>query len=318
MTNIAINNLDFSAVHSIAVIGECMLELSSVDGAPDHSKKLGFGGDTLNTSIYLSRSGHPVHYVTALGDDKHSNEMLAAWRNEGINTRYVQQLTGRVPGLYMIETDGSGERSFYYWRDSAPAREMLNTPVKAHALFDELMSFDFLYFSGVTLSLFNAQEHERFIEFLQQYRKRGGMVAFDSNFRPQRWPDLDYAKDLFKRIYACVDLALPTLEDDLHLFSLETTGELTNLLRRLGVNEIIVKQGAAGCLVEAGGDSQLVLCPSVDNVVDTTGAGDSFNAGYLSARLSGKNQLEAAQRGHHYAGQVIQKRGAIVPIEAIR
>ena len=318
MTNLAKNKIDVSAVHSIAVMGECMLELSSLDTTEEHVKKLGFGGDTLNTSIYLTRTGHKVHYFTALGDDKHSNWMLTQWQKEGIDTRFVKQLTGRVPGLYMIETDDTGERSFYYWRDSAPAREMLNTTAKADALFDELMSFDFLYFSGVTLSLFNVQEHERLIDFLQRYRQRGGMVAFDSNFRPQRWPDLDYAKDLFKRIYACVDLALPTLEDDLHLFSLETTGELTNLLRRLGVNEIIVKQGAAGCLVEAGGDSQLVLCPSVDNVVDTTGAGDSFNAGYLSARLSGKNQLEAAQRGHHYAGQVIQKRGAIVPIEAIR
>ena len=119
-----------SSIKSIAVLGECMLELSSVKGSTHSAKNMGFGGDTLNTSVYLSRAGKKVQFFTALGDDDYSNWMLSEWNLEGIATQYVRQIPGRVPGLYMIETDESGERRFHYWRDSAPARDLLNTTEK--------------------------------------------------------------------------------------------------------------------------------------------------------------------------------------------
>src|SRR3954447_7034899 len=78
----------------------------------------GYGGDTLNTAVYLARLGVAVDYVTALGDDLWSDEMLAGWAAEGVGTGQVARLPGRVPGLYIIQTDAHGERRFSYWRDS--------------------------------------------------------------------------------------------------------------------------------------------------------------------------------------------------------
>src|SRR5262245_6931327 len=101
----------------VASIGECMIELSE---HPDWRITRAFGGDTLNTSVYLARLGVPVDYLTALGDDAWSEEMLAAWRAEGIGTDAVVRLQGRMPGLYIIQTDPRGERRFSYWRDRAP------------------------------------------------------------------------------------------------------------------------------------------------------------------------------------------------------
>src|SRR3712207_2573497 len=97
----------------VAAIGECMVELT-VLGAD--TLRLGFGGDTLNTSVYLARLGIAVDYVTALGDDSYSARMVAQWREEGIGIDLVLRLPGRLPGLYLIETDASGERRFLYWR----------------------------------------------------------------------------------------------------------------------------------------------------------------------------------------------------------
>ena len=82
----------------------------------------GFGGDTLNTAVYLARLGIGVDYITALGDDSLSEEMIAGWSAEGVGTSRVARLHGKLPGIYMIETDGRGERRFFHWRESSAAR----------------------------------------------------------------------------------------------------------------------------------------------------------------------------------------------------
>src|SRR5215813_8256790 len=101
-----------------AALGECMVELrETADGRITRS----WGGDTLNTAVYLARLGVAVDYVTALGDDAWSQQMVNGWRAEGVGTDLVQIIAGRLPGLYVIQTDTKGERRFLYWRDSAPA-----------------------------------------------------------------------------------------------------------------------------------------------------------------------------------------------------
>src|SRR4051812_47840529 len=134
----------------IAAIGECMIELSERRG---DQCRIGFGGDTLNTAIYLARLGAPVDYVTALGDDGYSDRMLAAWRAEGVGTAQVLRLPGRLPGLYAIETDAAGERRFYYWRDQAPARALFSLP-QTPDLVAALAGYDLIYLSGISLSLY--------------------------------------------------------------------------------------------------------------------------------------------------------------------
>ena len=139
----------------IAVIGECMIELSQ-KGA-DVSR--GFGGDTLNTSVYIARQVNEndlaVHYVTALGEDNFSQQMLDAWHEENVQTSLTQRLEHRLPGLYYIETDATGERTFYYWRNEAAARFWLESE-QAEAICAELAQFDYLYLSGISLAILNA------------------------------------------------------------------------------------------------------------------------------------------------------------------
>ena len=111
----------------IAVIGECMIELSQKGAEVSR----GFGGDTLNTSVYIARQVAPealsVDYVTALGTDSFSQQMLEAWQNEHVGTALIQRMENRLPGLYYIETDSTGERTFYYWRNEAAAKFWLES-----------------------------------------------------------------------------------------------------------------------------------------------------------------------------------------------
>ena len=110
----------------VICVGEVMVELAR--GADDRYG-LAFGGDTFNTAVYLARAGIPVAYATAMGDDPYSDRAASSLAAaEGVNTDLILRVPGRMPGLYLIETDDKGERKFYYWRDTSPARELFELP----------------------------------------------------------------------------------------------------------------------------------------------------------------------------------------------
>ncbi len=292
----------------VASLGECMIEFSQ---RSDGSFRRGFGGDTLNTALYLARLGIDTSYVTALGDDPLSEEMLAAWRSEDIKTDLVIRASGLLPGLYMIQRDARGERTFLYWRDRAPARDFFELVDRDQ--LKRLAQFDWLYLSGISLSLYGEAGRARLRELLAATRQNGGKVAFDGNYRPRGWSDTATARRAFSEILPLVDLALPTFEDELALFGNETPDRCIERYRAVGVREIVVKLGPRGCIVTTGGDCIEVPPPKVVEPVDTTAAGDSFNAGYLAARINGAPPREAAAAGHRLAGAVIMLPGAVIP-----
>lgn len=289
-----------------------MVELSDA-GAGLFSRS--FGGDTLNTALYLARLGIAASYVSALGDDQLSTAMLDAWRAEGINIDEVVRLPGRFPGLYMIERNALGERSFLYWRDRAPAREFFDR-IDDPAL-ERLARFDWLYLSGISLSLYSDGGRARLIELLTKARRNGGRVAFDGNYRPRGWSDAATARRVFDGLLPHVDLALPTFDDENLLYGDADADSCAARLRAAGIAEIVVKMGPLGCIVYSEGSRIDVLPDAVLQPVDTTAAGDSFNAGYLASRIGGASLSEAARAGHRLAGAVIQWPGAVIPKDAM-
>tara|TARA_R100001377_G_scaffold79444_1_gene57722 strand:- start:1577 stop:2527 length:951 start_codon:yes stop_codon:yes gene_type:complete len=295
---------------SCAAIGECMLELSSEQGAVFGAQTLRFGGDTLNTAIYMARQGASVDYITALGDDKWSDEMLSAWQQEQVGTKLIAQVPNRVPGLYAIQTFANGEREFSYWRNESPARELFELK-QNEDLFDKLMSFDYLYLSGITLSLYSTAVLERLWDFSANYKAQGGKLVFDSNYRPRNWPDAKHARSCFDKIASYCEIVLPTLDDEQIFDSSLTLEQCKAHYQKLGVKELVIKMGPDGCLVCAGNESTLVPTTQV-KAIDTTAAGDSFNGTYLSSRMKGFTVEIAAQHAHQVAGTVVQYPGAII------
>ncbi|AFR05525.1 MULTISPECIES: sugar kinase [Pectobacterium] len=304
---------------NIAVIGECMIELSQK--GTDLNR--GFGGDTLNTAVYIARQVNAdklgVHYVTALGTDSFSTEMVAAWQKEGVKTDLIQRLDNKLPGLYFIETDDSGERTFYYWRNDAAARYWLDSP-EAEKIGQSLAQFDYLYLSGISLAILNPESRQRLLALLRACRANGGKVIFDNNYRPRLWQSKEGTQQAYTDILSCTDIAFLTLDDEDMLWGTKPLEAVLDRTHGLGVNEVVIKRGADSCIVSERGQ-ELVDVPAIklpkEKVVDTTAAGDSFSAGYLAVRLNGGSTQEAAQRGHLTASTVIQYRGAIIPLEAM-
>jgi 2-dehydro-3-deoxygluconokinase len=295
----------------VACIGECMIELKQA-GSGLYSR--GFGGDTLNTAVYLARLGVTVDYITALGDDPLSDEMIAGWRLEGVGTAKVARLKGKLPGLYLIATDDNGERRFFHWRESAAARSLLDL-AETDSLLQSLRSYDLVYLSAISLSIYTESGRGRLLAALREARQRGTRIAFDTNFRTRGWPDLDIGRRVFREAFETSDIALASTEDLLPLYPNESTEAL---LAKIPGSEVILKLAEPASILRVGDTSRRIEAePVAAPVVDTTAAGDSFAAAYLAARLSGAGPAEAARAGHRLAGVVVCHPGAIIPRSAM-
>lgn len=295
----------------VAVIGECMIELSE--------KKANivrhFGGDTLNTAIYLARANPnlSVHYVSALGTDSMSSAMLTQWQQENVHTELVQRIEHKLPGLYLIETDPQGERTFYYWRNDSAARYWLQT-AQSPAIFKQLLEFEYIYLSGISLAILSPEDRDCLLQQLSKCREAGVKIAFDNNYRPALWESREIAQHYYQAIFRLTDLAFLTLDDEFALWG--DTNQIQSIERavQLGIKEVVIKRGEKSCVVIQQGHYDEIPAIQLDKqcIIDTTAAGDSFSAGYLAIRLEGKSVTNAARYAHLLASTVIQHRGAII------
>lgn len=300
---------------TVICIGECMVELAR---GPDGRFSQAFGGDTFNTAVYLARCGASVSYATALGDDPYSAGILELARAEGVGCDLIQIARGRMPGLYLIETSAAGERTFHYWRDRSPARELFDGPV-VEKVAAAMQSAKLVVFSGITLSLYGDAALDRFAGAITAAKDAGVRIAMDGNYRPRGWAgDKDRARRVMERFWRLSDIALPTFDDEVALWGDPGPHVTIERLSAFGASEIVVKQGADGAICWTQNGQVDVPVPAKIAPVDTSAAGDSFNAAYLAARLAGQDLAAAALSGHRLAGIVIQHRGAIAPADATK
>lgn len=291
------------AMTRIVCIGEAMVEL----GRAGDGWIMRYGGDTLNTAIHLARSGHDTAYLTALGVDPFSADLRAQWQAEGLDCSLLLTHPTRQVGLYAISTDAAGERSFHYWRDTSAARAMYESPGVDQAL-DQAARADLLSFSLISLAILSSAHRAALLNLAQDIRNRGGQIAFDGNYRPALWPNKEEAIVARDAAISCATIGLPTLEDERLLSGQSDADAVAAHWRQLGCEEVIVKLGADGCRLP---DGTIVPPPRVESPVDTSGAGDAFNGGYLAARMRGLSVAQAADLGQFLAAKVIMRAGAI-------
>jgi len=294
----------------IVSIGECMGELSET-GSPG-GLSMGFAGDTLNTAFYLRQNLGPewtVDYVTAIGTDGLSERMVDFLKSEDIGTAHIRRLPEKTIGLYYI-TLKDGERSFTYWRNDSAARRLASDPA---ALTQALQGADVAYWSGITLAILSNQDRLTLIEALSRFAGQGGKVVFDPNLRPRLWDNPETMRGWIHRAAAISDLCLPSFDDEATWFNDVDPEATVKRYAAEGARRVIVKNGAAPVtFLKPTGEIGSHAIPPVGKIVDTTAAGDSFNAGFLAAELGGKSTEDAIEAGARLAGKVIGARGALV------
>ncbi|WP_394203918.1 sugar kinase [Shewanella waksmanii] len=296
----------------IVLFGECMLEGEQTSG-------LSFGGDTLNTAIYLRRTtDNTVHvsYATALGTDDDSQRLINAWRQEQLDTQLVTRISDKLPGRYHIIVDTLGERRFSYQRENSAATAYFakeKTPLESRLLQGEI---DYLYLSGISLAILDDLAKNRLLDCVRQFKHQGGKVIFDNNYRPILW-QTSHVLHYYQQIMALTDIALLTDEDEYLLYDEHAVEQIIERTQQLQIPEVVIKQGKEPCIVITNSQRYSIATENMADVVDTCAAGDAFAAGYLSRRLTGQDVVEAAKFGHKLAAQVIQYPGAIIPKAAM-
>lgn len=296
-------------------IGECMVELSAVEG--DTLWRRGFAGDTLNTAWYaraLLPQDWSVDYLTAVGCDPLSGKMVAFLQEAGIGTGLIQRHPTRAPGLYTIELQ-DGERTFTYWRDTSAAKTLADDPARLAAA---LVDADIIYFSGITIAILPPTARDAFLDRLDRLREAGTRIVFDPNLRSRLWPSRAEMCAATTEAATRADIVLPSHDDEATHFGDSCPRATAERYRALGAAEVVVKNGGADMvLADAQGITPLSGLERV-RPVDTTAAGDSFNGGYLAARLMGASAVDAARKGHETAMKVVLHRGALMPIDQLR
>ncbi len=296
-------------MRKIVCIGECMVELSQ---AGDGLWRMGYAGDTLNTAWYLRAKLGPewqVSYLTRVGQDRFSGEMLAFLDQAGIETSAILRESDRNIGLYAISLN-AGERSFSYWRGQSAARGLADDRATLDAALD---GAELCYFSGITVAILPPEGRANLFAALAAAKAKGAKLAFDPNIRERLWSDHDTLRAAISEAGALADIILPSFDDEAMWFGDADPKATAARYAGLGVGEVVVKNGGGElCLRKPDGSETNPHFPAV-TPTDTTGAGDSFNGGYLAARLQGADMDAAAQAGHDLAARVVCHPGALIP-----
>jgi 2-dehydro-3-deoxygluconokinase len=286
-----------------------MVELSTIDFEKKTSL-IGFAGDTLNTAIYLKRLlgfDAEIDYLSVIGQDYFSNQLKKYISSEGIGIEMIRHHKSKTIGLYAINTDSQGERTFSYWRDFSAARSLFELKEDL-SIFNE---YDLIYFSGISLAILPKKIREKLFGVLEN-RAHKFKVAFDSNYRPNLWDGKALAFQNIQRAFACSDIGFPSLDDQMDLMDCKSEHEVIEQFLEIEIKQTVLKRGALGPRLIGDVNHDCTFKPAV-NVVDSTAAGDSFNAGFLAAYFSGSCALNSAWHGHQLAKVVLNHKGAICP-----
>ncbi len=302
---------------NIYLFGECMIELmaTSQSNSPNSlskTMKQSFAGDVFNTAVYLKRTfaDMKVNLVTAVGKDNFSLAMIQYFEHENIGTDLVFQSDSRIPGLYAIQLDDEGERSFTYWRENSAARQVMQHIDETAT--DTLSKGDMFFFSGISLAVIEPSARNNFWTMLGELKSAGVKIVFDPNYRARMWDSQEQAKAQFEKAFELADIALPGVDDFEQLYGLTTSQAVYDFCKAYQFEELVIKNGEAGIFCYADRLAYHFSITPVKDVVDTTSAGDSFNGVYLGARSNGFTLSEAIELASKTAGFVIQHHGAIV------
>ena len=148
----------------ICSIGECMIELSNIE---HNIFRQSFAGDTANSAIYLSRLGAKSSYISSTGNDFLSKKMLKFLNDEKVKTHNIFMNFNKTLGLFLFRI--TKMKKFFYWRSNSAARTLLKN-VNSKALLKQISKYDAIYFSGITLSIYDQKSNEKFYKILKSLK----------------------------------------------------------------------------------------------------------------------------------------------------
>lgn len=294
----------------IVSLGEPLLEFNSINSGPlkdVRQYEVGWGGDTSNFVIAVSRLGGKAGYICRIGDDDFGQIFLDLWNNEGVDTQYVIKDQENHPtGIYFISRHGESHTFTYYRRDSAASRISPRDVPQEY-----IQNAKIFHASGISQAISNSACDSVFYA-IEVARDTGVLVSYDPNLRLKLWGE-KRARAVVLETISLADFVFPSLEDISVLIGLEEPSDIACRLLELGPKIVAIKMGSLGALL-ATQDGIVQFDPIKINVVDTTGAGDVFDGAFLSAYLRGCTLEGCASFANVAAALTTTGWGAVNPI----
>ena len=283
-------------------IGECLVEFSDIGSG---QYQIGYSGDVLNSLSAAGRLGLSTGLLSAIGDDPFTEELRHILNVEHIDLSHAPVLEGKPNGVYFLSIDAMSLPTFHFLRQNSAAREMFNAqPISS--LIEYVRSARALLFSSIPLAVI--KDRENLFELLRAV-KGETILAFDLNIRKALWNDLDELVTLLRQLAPLIDILFITNEDDTILFGPRQASDALNDYVRRGFRQVVIRRGGLPTLVSSDGEQFEVPVPHVANIIDTTGAGDAFDAGYIAAMLRNHLSYESAAMGNATAAVSLESRG---------
>ena len=294
----------------ICSVGECMIEIANTK---NNIFQQSFAGDTLNFCNYIDKKYFDVSFLTAIGKTSVNRSVLEFINSKKISTKLIKQVNSHEIGLYLIKNRNNGEKQFFYWRDNSAAKNYFNK-IDFVSLFKNLKNFDYIYFSGITLSIIDPSKISNFVDLLKLLKNKKVKIIFDFNIRIKRWSKKKL-NSYFSQTLLFANILFASGEDLNFLKGSASVKTFTNLIQKYNIKHAIYRKNARLNYSFYEDESYFVKNKVKDKVIDTSGAGDGYNAAYISNFIKFNNPQKALQVASEIGAKIVMKKGAIVNVK---
>ena len=293
----------------IAVIGECLIELSANGSLADTSTlNKYFGGDTVTTAVTLARLGSNVTYLTKVGNDGFSEFIISALKKENIDTSLIK-MNDEQNGMYIVSHTLENKEVLYYKRKTAATKLSIEDISE-----DTVKKLKLIYSTGVVQSL-SPSSRELVRESFRIAKENDVLTAYDPNYTSCFMNSTD-TKEYFEEIIELTDVIFLSLKNDaFKLYEIESIDKIIHYFWDKGVKIVVVKSHIDnGYYTGYNGDISFTEFYNTQKAIDTTASGDVFNGGFLYALTNGYAPADAAKFASVVSGLQTQNYGAIQSI----
>jgi 2-dehydro-3-deoxygluconokinase len=284
-------------------IGECLIEFYEIG---PHSYKQSVAGDVFNTLFYGSRLGLRTGFISNFGSDELTKYIREVMDREGIDRNCTSYDENKTNGLYLISNKGV-EPYYAFWRSDSAAKRTLQT-IAEKKLEAYILSSRYFHFSAIILAVL--RERELLISLLQKVHGNV-IISFDTNVRKGLWDDVLKLKRFIEKSSHLIDILFVSKSDDESIFGKRTPEVLLDFYSGLGYKTVILRQGADDVIVFTPECTMHIPVLKGISIVDTTAAGDAFNAGFIASQIRGENMENSIRHAIECAAFVIGRQGAL-------
>lgn len=273
-------------------------EIFDVVSYPVDGIAMTIGGDALNESTIITRLGHKVGLMSAIGVDVAGSFVLSHCHNNGIDTTYIKQDPEKTTSINVGLVQADGERTFITNRQGSLWKFCADDLDMSALKNAKILSF---------ASIFNNPlfDNDAMVKVFKKAKEEGMMICADMVS-----PRLNETLEDIKEALSYVDYFFPNFEEASEMAGESEEAKVADILYNCGVKNVIMKIGKRGCYIRNAQGAMIVPACKDVTAIDTIGAGDNFASGFITALLDGKDLSECAIYANCTAAVSVQYVGA--------